>query len=97
MDPTTAPPGALPPSPWQRFAAASVRAFHAYATWLVGISWKRFFLLSILLIIGMAILQDLPPLTWRISETIEHVTPKPRSRSSRRSQPWHSIRLSTTT
>ena len=76
MDPTTAPPGALPPSPWQRFAAASVRAFHAYASWLVGISWKRFFLLSILLIIGMAILQDLPPLTWRISETIEHVTPK---------------------
>jgi signal transduction histidine kinase len=24
----------------------------------------------------MAILQDLPPFTWRISETIEHVTPK---------------------
>ncbi len=76
MNPTTAPPGALPPSHWQRFAAASVRAFHAYATWLVGIIWKRFFLLSILLIIGMAILQDLPPLTWRVSETVERVAPK---------------------
>jgi len=67
---------ASPPTRWQRFAAAAVRGFHAYATWLVGITWKRFFLLALLLIIGMAILQDLPPFTWRVSETIEHVTPK---------------------
>ena len=77
MQPTTAPTGALLPTRWQRFAAASVRGFHAYATWLVGITWKRFFLLAVLLIIGMAILSDLPPFTWRVSETIEHVAPKP--------------------
>jgi signal transduction histidine kinase len=77
MEPATAPPGAKQPRRWQSFAAASVRGFHAYATWLVGISWKRFFLLALLLIVGMAILQDLPPFTWRVSETIEHVTPRP--------------------
>ena len=48
------------PSPWsgrwQRFSAASVRAFHAYAGWLVGISWKRFFLLSFALVVAAAIL-----------------------------------------
>jgi signal transduction histidine kinase len=76
MKPTTNPPVALQPSRWQRLAAASVRGFHAYATWLVGITWKRFFLLAVLLIVGMAILQDLPPFTWRISETVEHVAPK---------------------
>ena len=36
-------------SRWQRFSAASVRAFHAYAGWLVGLTWWRFALLSILL------------------------------------------------
>jgi len=70
MDHTTAPPGALPPSRWPRIAAASVRTFHAYGNWLVGITWKRFFLLSILLIIGMAILQNLPPFHWTYTETV---------------------------
>jgi signal transduction histidine kinase len=76
MESTTTPSGARQPSHWQRLAAASVRGFHAYATWLVGITWKRFFLLALLLIIGMAILQDLPPFTWRMSETVELVAPK---------------------
>ena len=77
MAPSSAPPGLDPTTRWQRIRAASVRGFHAYATWLVSISWKRFFLLAVLLIIGMAILSDLPPFTWRVSETIEHVSPKP--------------------
>ncbi len=77
MNPQNALPEAPPPTRWQRLAATSVRAFHAYATWLVSITWKRFFLLSILLLIGMAILQDVPPFTWRVSETIEHVKPRP--------------------
>ena len=76
MQTTDTSQGVTLPSRWQRFAAASVRAFHAYATWLVGISWKRFFLLALLLLIGTAILQDIPPFTWRFSETIEHVGPK---------------------
>ncbi len=56
---------------WQRFSAATVRAFHAYANWLVGISWKRFVLLSAALLIGVNILQELPPFTWKLSEQVE--------------------------
>jgi hypothetical protein len=31
-----------------------MQAFHRYANWLVGISWKRFIVLSILLMIVAA-------------------------------------------
>jgi len=68
---------------WSERLAPLVRAFHAYAAWLVSISWKRFFLLSVLLLIIMAILKDLPPFTWTMSERIEtrpariSATPKP--------------------
>jgi signal transduction histidine kinase len=56
---------------WQRFSATVVRYFHAYAGWLVGISWKRFVLLSLALLIGVNVLKNLPPFTWRISEQVE--------------------------
>jgi signal transduction histidine kinase len=56
---------------WQRFSAAAVRAFHAYAGWLVGISWKRFALLAVALMFGVNVLKNLPPFTWHISETVE--------------------------
>jgi signal transduction histidine kinase len=56
---------------WQRFSAACVRAFHAYAGWLVSISWWRFILLSILLMIVAGILQNVPPFSWRTSEVID--------------------------
>jgi signal transduction histidine kinase len=55
---------------WQRFSAASRRAFHAYASWLVSISWTRFWLLSLLLLAGVGILHDLPPFTWQITERV---------------------------
>ncbi len=55
---------------WQRFSAASVRAFHSYAGWLVSISWWRFVLLSILLLIVAAILQNVPPFSWRTTEVL---------------------------
>jgi signal transduction histidine kinase len=58
------------PSRWQRFAAASLRGFHAYANWLVGLSWRRFVLLSVLLLIGSAILKELPPFRWTYTETV---------------------------
>jgi signal transduction histidine kinase len=64
---TSASPG---PSRWQRFAEASVRGFHAYANWLVGLSWRRFVLLSVLLLIGSAILKELPPFRWSYTETV---------------------------
>ncbi|WP_395700557.1 sensor histidine kinase [Aquabacterium sp.] len=58
------------PQRWQRFSTASVRAFHAYANWLVGISWRRFILFSILLMVAVGILQDLPPFRWKYEETV---------------------------
>ena len=59
----------------ERFAPL-VRAFHRYAAWLVSISWKRFVVLSLLLLIVMAILKELPPFTWTISEQVQTVPRK---------------------
>ncbi|MFY8084837.1 MAG: sensor histidine kinase [Rubrivivax sp.] len=64
----------------QRLVSASIIAFHRYATWLVGISWKRFFLLALLLMITAAILESIPPFSWRMSEVIEVIhAPTPSS------------------
>ena len=72
--PTMNSPVALTPAwaqRWQRFSAATRRAFHVYASWLVSISWTRFWLLAILLLAAMGILHDLPPFTWQITEHVE--------------------------
>jgi predicted nucleic acid-binding Zn-ribbon protein len=73
----TAPPSptATWPSRWQRFSAATLRAYHAYASWLVSISWRRFILLALALLIVVAIVHDLPPFTWTVTERIEGQTP----------------------
>jgi signal transduction histidine kinase len=67
-------PAPTPPPPlksrWDRASTALVRGFHTYGNWLVGISWKRFFLLAVLLLILAAVLQNLPPFSWRFTETI---------------------------
>ena len=55
---------------WSRFSAASVQTFHAYAGWLVSITWKRFFALALLLIISMAIIHDVPPFSWTYLEAV---------------------------
>lgn len=62
---------------WQRLSAAFLRGYHGYATWLVGISWKRFVLLSIALLIIANIVPSLPPFSWSVTETIEDSTPRP--------------------
>jgi hypothetical protein len=86
MSDATAPLPPRPPAPpspfmarWSARLAPLVRAFHTYATWLVSISWKRFFLLSVLLMIIAGILSQIPPFTWTISER--------RSRQSHRNRP----------
>jgi signal transduction histidine kinase len=56
---------------WPRLRATVLGAFHRYANWLVGISWKRFFLLSVLLMIVTAITQSLPPFSYRVTETVD--------------------------
>jgi signal transduction histidine kinase len=64
-------PTPAPTTGWQRFASGSVRLFHEYASWLVSISWKRFFLLSVLLLIVTAIVQKLPPFRFGWTEEIQ--------------------------
>jgi hypothetical protein len=51
-----------------RFAAAIARAFRRYAAWLVAISWKRFILLSVLLLIIAGVASEIPPFTWPVME-----------------------------
>ncbi|NDY90936.1 sensor histidine kinase [Ideonella livida] len=63
---------------WRRLSLSCLRAFHAYASWLVAMRWRRFLLLSLLLMIGVSVLQNLPPFSWTISETVETPPSKPR-------------------
>ena len=58
------------PARWQRFSAACVRAFHVYATWLIGITWRRFIVLAILLMIVSGVLQNIPPFSWTYTSTV---------------------------
>ena len=63
---------------WQQFSVVSLRAFHRYANWLVSITWRKFVVLAVLLLIGSAILQSLPPFSWRVTETFEDDVERPR-------------------
>ena len=80
VPPPSLPPGATPGWGTRLESARQgfLRAFHRYATWLVGISWKRFFVLAVLLMIGASILKSLPPFSWRISEVVESPKPAPK-------------------
>ena len=70
---------------WQRFSAGLLRAYHAYASWLVSISWWRFSLLSIAVLIVMGFLHDNPPFTWTVTEHVE--TDAPRARIAKPPKP----------
>jgi len=61
---------------WKRFSVAAVKAYHAYANWLVSISWRRFIVLAIGLLIVVGILHDKPPFTWTMTENIESTPPR---------------------
>lgn len=64
---------------WQQFSRSAEQGFHAYASWLVSITWKRFFVMSVLLIIGANILQGIPPFSfsWRVAEEVEQASKRP--------------------
>ena len=64
-------PGPTRTARWQALRAAALSAFHRYASWLVGITWKRFILLSILLLIVAAITQQLPIFHYTVSERVQ--------------------------
>jgi len=81
-NPTDPPAPSAPAVPWRErwrhFSTAALKAFHAYASWLVSISWRRFIFLGFVLIATMAIVHDLPPFTWTFTEQIEErVPPRP--------------------
>ncbi|MEI7538430.1 MAG: histidine kinase [Comamonadaceae bacterium] len=61
---------AAPVSLWTRFYSAFLRAYHAYAGWLVSISWWRFFGMSLLLLVAIGILHDIPPFNWTYTEIL---------------------------
>ncbi|HYL88974.1 MAG TPA: histidine kinase, partial [Burkholderiales bacterium] len=48
-------------------------AYRRYAEWLVSITWKRFIVLSILLMIVTGILSSLPPFSWDIATRTSRV------------------------
>jgi hypothetical protein len=52
--------------------------YRRYAEWLVSITWKRFFLLSLLLLVVTGILSNLPPFNWDLATRTTRV---PASRS----------------
>ena len=58
------------PQRWKRFSALCVRGFHSYAGWLIGISWKRFILLALLLLVVSGLLQNIPPFSWTYTTTV---------------------------
>jgi hypothetical protein len=59
------------PDRWQSTKAGVLQAYHRYATWLVSISWRRFLVLSVLLIVIAAITQQLPPFSVSVTETVD--------------------------
>jgi signal transduction histidine kinase len=66
------------PTAWRALSQSIVRGFHSYANWLVGISWKRFALLAVLLMMASALLQSLPPFNWRVTETVSEPARPPK-------------------
>lgn len=55
---------------WSRFVDTCVSIFHAYAKWLVTVSWWRFLGMSVVLVITMSIIHSLPPFSWTYTETV---------------------------
>src|SRR3979490_1496140 len=47
--------------------------YRRYAEWLVSITWKRFIVLSLLLLIVTGMLSSLPPFNWDLATRTTHV------------------------
>jgi signal transduction histidine kinase len=58
---------------YERWTAAGLRGFHRYAGWLITLSWWRFAAYAVALLIGVQILQSLPPFSWHVTEYEERV------------------------
>jgi Histidine kinase len=62
--PASRPPGSPPKLGPMRLIPDVSGAFQAYAAWLVSITWKRFIVLSVLLLIIAGVASNLPPFSW---------------------------------
>ncbi|HEY3077980.1 MAG TPA: histidine kinase [Burkholderiales bacterium] len=62
----------------KQFGAGIARLYRRYAEWLVSITWKRFFVLSLVLLIVAGVLSSIPPFSWDIATK---TTRKPASRN----------------
>jgi signal transduction histidine kinase len=57
-------------STWRQASRVTVRLFHEYANWLVGITWKRFAVFALLLLVLSALLQKLPPFNYAWDQVV---------------------------
>jgi hypothetical protein len=91
-DPTA--PQPLGPTGWERFSRAATSGFRRYAEWLVSITWKKFFLLSVLLLIGMGILSEIPPFSLKFTiSSDESPTAKVSKKGARESKEARAAKL----
>jgi hypothetical protein len=74
----------------KQFGAGIASAYRRYAEWLVSITWKRFFLLSLLVMILAGVLSNLPPFTWDIATRTTRV---PSSRNVDITVDEHGVRI----
>src|SRR5260221_1742785 len=65
----------------KELGAGVASVYQRYSVWLVSITWKRFVVLSILLLIIAAILSHIPPFNWAIGEHPVKVRLQPQQRS----------------
>src|SRR5437660_3769346 len=72
------------------FRAGMAALYRRYAEWLVSITWKRFILLSLLLLIVTGILSNLPPFNWDLATRTTHV---PASRNVDITVDDHGVRI----
>lgn len=74
----------------KELGAGMASVYRRYAEWLVSITWKRFFLLSLLFMILAGVLSSLPPFSWDIAT---NTTRKPASRNVDITVDEHGVRI----
>src|SRR5258708_35354504 len=65
----------------KELGAGVASVYQRYSVWMVSITWKRFVVLSILLLIIAALLIHIPPFNWAIGEHPVNVRLQPQQRS----------------
>src|SRR6266446_10154706 len=74
----------------KRSGSGIAALYRRYAEWLVSITWKRFIVLSIVLMIVAGVLSDIPPFSWDLATRTTHV---PASRNVDITVDDHGVRI----